>query len=154
LCIPFKNLNQQVVGVIQVINKKNSRIFTDKDEDLLMAIGSSAGIAIENAILFATQKRLFEEQKDSFKSFIDALSKSIDARDSITAGHSSRVCKLSEAICCEMKLAEDDIEIIKYAANLHDIGKIGIRDSVLLMRRSHLKNIVIFKNTQVLLLKF
>lgn len=132
LCIPFKNLNQQVVGVIQVINKKNSRIFTDKDEDLLMAIGSSAGIAIENAILFATQKRLFEEQKDSFKSFIDALSKSIDARDSITAGHSSRVCELSEAICCEMKLSEDDIEIIKYAANLHDIGKIGIRDSVLL----------------------
>lgn len=132
LCIPFKNLNQQVVGVIQVINKKNKRIFSDKDEDLLMAIGSSAGIAIENAILFANQKKMFEEQKDSFKSFIDALSKSIDARDSITAGHSSRVRKLSEAICVEMRVSEDDIDVIKYAANLHDIGKIGIRDSVLL----------------------
>ena len=69
LCIPFKNLNQQVVGVIQVINKKNNRIFLDKDEDLLMAIGSSAGIAIENAMLFANQKMMFEEQKNSFKSF-------------------------------------------------------------------------------------
>ena len=132
LCIPFKNLNQQVVGVIQVINKKNNRVFLDKDEDLLMAIGSSAGIAIENAKLFANQKRMFEEQKASFKSFVDALSKSIDARDSITAGHSDRVKRLSEAICLEMRLASDDIETIKYAANLHDIGKIGIRDSVLL----------------------
>jgi HD-GYP domain-containing protein (c-di-GMP phosphodiesterase class II) len=132
LCIPFKNINQQVVGVIQVINKRNNRVFTDKDEDLLMAIGSSAGIAIENAILFATQKRLFEEQKDSFKSFVDALSKSIDARDSITAGHSSRVRTLAVSISQEMKLSEDDIEVIKYAANLHDIGKIGIRDDVLL----------------------
>ncbi len=132
LCIPFKNLNQQVVGVIQVINKKNNRVFLDKDEDLLMAIGSSAGIAIENAKLFANQKNMFEEQKASFKSFVDALSKSIDARDSITAGHSDRVRRLSEAICLEMRIPEDDIEAIKYAANLHDIGKIGIRDSVLL----------------------
>ena len=132
LCIPFKNLNQQVVGVIQVVNKKNNRVFLDKDEDLLMAIGSSVGIAIENAKLFTNQKYMFEEQKASFKSFVDALSKSIDARDRITAGHSDRVKRLSEAICLEMRLSEDDIEVIKYAANLHDIGKIGIRDSVLL----------------------
>lgn len=132
LCIPFKNLKQEVVGVIQITNKKNNRVFSDKDEDLLMAIGSSAGIAIENAMLFETQKNMFEEQKASFKSFVDALSKSIDARDSITAGHSDRVRQLSEAICVEMRLSENDIEVIKYAANLHDIGKIGIRDSVLL----------------------
>lgn len=132
LCIPFKNLNQQVVGVIQVVNKKNNRVFLDKDEDLLMAIGSNSGIAIENAILFANQKMMFEEQKNSFKSFVDALSKSIDARDSITAGHSGRVKDLSAAICVEMRIPEEDIEVIKYAANLHDIGKIGIRDSVLL----------------------
>jgi len=132
LCIPFKNLNQQVVGVIQVVNKKNNRLFLDKDEDLLMAIGSNSGIAIENAILFANQKMMFEEQKNSFKSFVDALSKSIDARDSITAGHSGRVKDLSAAICVEMRIPEEDIEVIKYAANLHDIGKIGIRDSVLL----------------------
>ena len=120
------------MGVIQVVNKKNNRVFLDKDEDLLMAIGSNAGIAIENAILFANQKKMFEEQKNSFKSFVDALSKSIDARDSITAGHSGRVKDLSAAICVEMRIPEEDIEVIKYAANLHDIGKIGIRDSVLL----------------------
>lgn len=132
LCVPFKNLNQQVVGVIQVLNKKLGRVFSDKDEDLLLAIGTNVGIAIENAILFASQKELLEEQKQSFKSFVDALSKSIDARDSITAGHSSRVRELSKAICIEMKVSEEEIEVIKYAANLHDIGKIGIRDSVLL----------------------
>lgn len=132
LCIPFKNINQEIVGVFQVINKKDGRSFSDKDEDLLMAIGSSAGIALENARLFHNQNIMFEEQKNSFTSFVNALSASIDARDSITAGHSGRVKDLAEAICIELSLDEDDIEVIKYAANLHDIGKIGIRDDVLL----------------------
>lgn len=132
LCIPFKNINQEIVGIFQVINKKDGRIFSDKDEDLLMAIGSSAGIALENARLFQSQKIMFEEQKNSFASFINALSASIDARDSITAGHSDRVKELAEAICIELSLLEEDIEVIKYSAHLHDIGKIGIRDDVLL----------------------
>ena len=65
--------------------------FTNEDEDLLIAIGSNAGIALENARLFKKQQLMYEEQKKSFNSFINTLAASIDARDKITAGHSTRV---------------------------------------------------------------
>lgn len=130
LCMPIKNLNQEIIGAFQVLNKLNGE-FSEEDEDLLIAIGSSAGIALENAQLFKKQQEMFIEQKQVFDSFIDTLAASIDARDKITAGHSSRVRLYSVLIAHELNLDEKLIEIIEKAATLHDIGKIGIRDSVL-----------------------
>ncbi len=130
LCMPIRNLSHQIVGVFQVLNKFKGD-FTQKDEDLLIAIGSSAGIALENANLFSKQKKLIEEQKKLFSSFIDTLAASIDARDKITSGHSKRVTMYTELICEKCKLSEDEKEIIKNASLLHDIGKIGIKDSIL-----------------------
>ncbi len=130
LCMPIRNLSHQIVGVFQVLNKFDGD-FTQKDEDLLIAIGSSAGIALENANLFNKQKKLIEEQKKLFSSFIDTLAASIDARDKITAGHSKRVTLYAELICEKYKLSDEEKEIIKNASLLHDIGKIGIKDSVL-----------------------
>lgn len=130
LCMPIRNLSHQIVGVFQVLNKKNGE-FTNKDEDLLIAIGSSAGIALENANLFNKQKILIEEQKQLFSSFIDTLSASIDARDKITSGHSKRVTMYASLICDELDMNEKEKEVIKHASLLHDIGKIGIKDSIL-----------------------
>lgn len=130
LCMPIKNLKQEIIGAFQVLNKIDG-YFSEEDEDLLVAIGSSAGIALENAQLFQQQKEMFEEQKQVFDSFIDTLAASIDARDKITSGHSTRVRLYSSLIARELKLDEKTIEIIEKAATLHDIGKIGIRDSVL-----------------------
>lgn len=130
LCMPIRNLSHQIVGVFQVLNKADGD-FTQKDEDLLIAIGSSAGIALENANLFNKQKKLIEEQKKLFSSFIDTLSASIDARDKITSGHSKRVTMYACLICDMCKLSDYEKEIIKNASLLHDIGKIGIKDSVL-----------------------
>ncbi len=130
LCMPIRNLSHQIVGVFQVLNKFSGD-FTQKDEDLLIAIGSSAGIALENANLFSKQKKLIEEQKKLFSSFINTLSVSIDARDKITSGHSKRVTLYAELICEKCKLSDEEKEIIKNASLLHDIGKIGIKDSVL-----------------------
>lgn len=130
LCMPIRNLAHQIVGVFQVLNKIEGD-FTQKDEDLLIAIGSSAGIALENANLFNKQKKLIEDQKKLFSSFIDTLSASIDARDKITSGHSKRVMMYSGLICEECNLSESQKEVIRNAALLHDIGKIGIKDSVL-----------------------
>ena len=128
--MPIRNLSHQIVGVIQVLNKKEGE-FTQKDEDLLIAIGSSAGIALENANLFNRQKKLIEEQKQLFSSFIDTLSASIDARDKITSGHSKRVTMYASLICDELNMDEKEKEVIKHASLLHDIGKIGIKDSIL-----------------------
>lgn len=123
LCLPIKNNNQEIIGAFQVLNKM-SGVFTKGDEDLLVAIGGSASIALENA-------QLFKEQKELFESFINTLATSIDARDKITAGHSSRVKLYSMLLADELGCDEKFKELIEKSAILHDIGKIGIRDSVL-----------------------
>ncbi|MBR5555196.1 GAF domain-containing protein [bacterium] len=130
LCMPIMNNNHEIIGAFQVLNKSEG-VFTKNDEDLLVAIGGSASIALENAQLFEEQKRLYKEQKQLFESFINTLASSIDARDKITAGHSSRVKLYSMLIAEELELDENTKELIEKAAILHDIGKIGIRDSVL-----------------------
>lgn len=130
LCMPIKNNNQEIIGAFQVLNK-NQGYFTKNDEDLLIAIGGSASITLENAQLFKQQQEMYKEQKLLFDSFINTLAASIDARDKITSGHSDRVRLYAMLIVNELNLDEKTKEIIEKAAILHDIGKIGIRDSVL-----------------------
>ena len=130
LCMPIRNIEQEIIGVFQILNKL-SGYFTQEDEDILISIGSSAGISLENAKLFKRQQELLEEQKIVFDSFISTLAASIDARDKITAGHSTRVRMYATLIAEAFGLNEKEMEIIQKAAALHDIGKIGIRDSVL-----------------------
>ena len=130
LCMPMRNIKFEIIGAFQVLNKKDGD-FTDADEDILLAIGTNAGIAIENNLLFNIQQKMLDEQKQLFEGFIDTLAASIDARDKITLGHSNRVKLYSELISKQIGLNKDITEIISKAAMLHDIGKIGIRDAVL-----------------------
>ncbi len=130
LCMPIRNIKLETIGVFQVLNKKNGN-FTPSDEDILLAIGTNAGIAIENNVLFKIQQQMLDEQQKLFAGFIDTLAASIDARDKITLGHSTRVKMYSELISKELKLNKEITEIISKAAMLHDIGKIGIKDAVL-----------------------
>lgn len=130
LCMPIMNNNREIIGAFQVINKIDG-VFTKNDEDLLVAIGGSASIALENAQLFDQQLQLYREQKLLFESFIDTLATSIDARDKITAGHSTRVRLYSTLLADAIGMEAKDKSLLEKAAILHDIGKIGIRDSVL-----------------------
>ncbi|MBR1460114.1 GAF domain-containing protein [bacterium] len=130
LCMPIMNNNGEIIGAFQVLNKIDG-VFTKNDEDLLIAIGGSASIALENAQLFDRQLQMYHEQKLLFDSFIDTLATSIDARDRITAGHSMRVRLYSGLIAETLGMDINDKALLEKAATLHDIGKIGIRDSVL-----------------------
>lgn len=130
LCMPITNNNREIIGAFQVLNKIDG-VFTKNDEDLLIAIGGSASIALENAQLFDKQLQMYHEQKLLFDSFIDTLAIAVDARDKITAGHSTRVRLYSTLLAQEIAMAPKDIALLEKAAILHDIGKIGIRDSVL-----------------------
>lgn len=130
LCMPITNNNKEIIGAIQVLNKIGG-VFTANDEDLLVAIGGSASIALENAQLFDKMLQMYHEQKLMFDSFIDTLAMSIDARDKITAGHSARVRMYSILLAQSLGMNSKDISLLAKAATLHDIGKIGIRDSVL-----------------------
>jgi len=125
LCMPVHNRKKERIGVLQVINKKNSHGFNQNDEMILKAIASHVGIAFENSFLL-------DELQLSFESSIRTLSATVDARHPLTAGHSQRVTEYCLMIAREMNLDDEALKTIKYAALLHDIGKIGIPDSVLL----------------------
>ena len=127
LCMPVYNRKKERIGVLQVINKKNSLSFNQNDEMILRAITSHVGIAFENSFLL-------DEIRLSFESSIQTLSATVDARHPLTAGHSQRVTEYSLLIAREMNLDDEALKTIKYAALLHDIGKIGIRDEILLKK--------------------
>ncbi len=127
LTMPLLNLYNDVIGVFQVLNKKSGS-FTRHNENLLSAISFIAASAIENAILN-------EEQKKSFTSFIETLSTTLDTRDYITAGHSRRVTLYALEIARIMKFDQEQMEIIRIAGLLHDIGKIGVPEVVLFKDR-------------------
>jgi putative nucleotidyltransferase with HDIG domain len=74
----------------------------------------------------------YVETRELFEQTITALSKAVDARDRYTRDHSFRVSHITEAMCRVMRLPESEIEKIKWAGLLHDVGKIGIRDNILL----------------------
>lgn len=123
LCMPLINQPGEIIGVFQVLNK-NGGVFTTQDEDLLGLLSQQASAAVENAMLY-------DEIKKSFSSFINTLAQAIDARDPMTSGHSTRVCEYAELIAEEMGYDKGEIEVLRYAALLHDLGKIGVKEAVL-----------------------
>lgn len=125
LCVPVKDRKRLPVGAIQVINRKNGREFTAEDERVLRALAAQAAIALENAALL-------EELRESFESFVRTLTATVDARHPLTAGHSERVTAYSLIIGRQLGLGEEALEQLKYSGLLHDIGKLGVPDSILL----------------------
>ena len=123
LTMPLSNAEGHILGVFQVLNKKDGP-FTGKDESLLTAISHIAATTIENS-------QLYEEQVESLNSFVETLSATLDTRDYITAGHSKRVTLYTLALCDQMAMEENCCEELRYAGLLHDIGKLGIPESVL-----------------------
>lgn len=75
--------------------------------------------------------QVFMKQRRAYAETIAALAKTLEAKDAYTAGHSERVSKFAELVARELKLREDRVEFVKYAALLHDIGKVGISKRIL-----------------------
>jgi HD-GYP domain-containing protein (c-di-GMP phosphodiesterase class II) len=123
ICV-FVKTKEKSIGVLQAINKKDAA-FNDDDLDILTALANQVAIAIENA-------RLYDELRETFYATVHALAETIEKRDPYTAGHTKRVMDYSLAIGRMMGLSKKEIENLKLSAILHDIGKIGIRDDVLL----------------------
>lgn len=123
ICCPIIYENQSL-GVLAVDNVRTKRPLIQSDVSLLMGIAPQIGISIHNAMLVEARDR-------QFKSILQTLAASIDARDPLTAGHSERVTEYAVGICEELNLPRDYTEMIKVASLLHDYGKIGISDSVL-----------------------
>jgi putative nucleotidyltransferase with HDIG domain len=123
LCVPMEDSRAGLVGVFQCLNKAR-RAFDEEDLRFLQAIAAQAAIYIQNARLFEARKRMFD-------SLVDALAESIESRDPLTAGHSRNVMRYAVEIAEEMGLTPAEVEVIRYAALLHDYGKIGVPDLIL-----------------------
>ena len=149
IAMPMISAEDDVIGVIQLINKKRNPetrltveavdeevvAFDQRSEDLLATLASQAGIALENALLYDEIQRIFD-------GFVRASVQAIEQRDPTTSGHSLRVsvlsCGIAEAVdritsgpYKDQRFSRRDLKELEYASLLHDFGKIGVREEVL-----------------------
>lgn len=143
LTIPLKNSQNQVLGVLQLVNKRRdfgvvgetAQAFDGDDESVVGSFAAQAAICLENAELYSDIRRLFE-------GFVKAAIAAIESRDPSTGGHSERVAKISVALAKatteidtgvyrSVRFRDEEIRELEYASLLHDFGKIGVREEVL-----------------------
>ncbi|MBW1810146.1 MAG: GAF domain-containing protein, partial [Deltaproteobacteria bacterium] len=122
LGLPLK-IGDRIIGYFE-LGSLDEEAFGDSDRRVLQVLASQAAIAIENA-------RLFENTQETYYETIRSLAQALEARDAYTKGHSDRVTKYSLGIAKQMKLSRHSVRVIQYAGLLHDIGKIGISDTIL-----------------------
>lgn len=127
MCAPLK-AKDKVVGVIKLGNDQPV-MYTAEDLKLFTTLASLAAVAIENA-------SLYEQLKDAFYTTVYTLAETIEKRDPYTGNHTKRVMEYSLAIGKTLGLPEKDMARLQLGAVLHDIGKIGVRDCVLLKETS------------------
>lgn len=149
LCSPLFSRTGEVIGVLQLINRKApaaSKLddgssqsvlsFDSRSESLLKTFASFAGIALENAMLAA-------ENEQMLAGFVRASVSAIEQRDPTTSGHSIRVATMSLGLAKALARSDtshsrnlswsaDELLELEYASLLHDFGKIGVREDVLL----------------------
>ena len=150
LVIPMTDHKNKVIGVVQLINRKRSRNikltsesivetevipFDERSIEILNSLASQAAVAIENNILHQNIQKLFE-------GFVKASVHAIEQRDPSTFGHSERVATMTVGLAelvnksatprfRNTSFSKDHIKEIRYAGLLHDFGKVGVREHVL-----------------------
>lgn len=138
LVMPMRDHRGGIVGVLQFINRRVGDSVCDFDAEtveLLRAVGGQAAIAIQKNRLIGSIRELFEQ-------FVHASVKAIERRDPTTSGHSFRVAQTTTALFAalprsglarfrKLEVSDEAMTEIRYAALLHDFGKIGVRESVL-----------------------
>ena len=150
LVIPMINSKDEVMGVIQLINKKKNfnRVidyegpnsideitnFDKNDENNIKSLASFLTVSLENAMLY-------NEIDELFNSFVEASVSAVEQRDPVTSGHSFRVasysvnlakaCSKAGGVLEEYHFNPQQIRELRYASLLHDFGKIGVRENVL-----------------------
>ena len=149
LVVPMKNPQGEITGVVQLINCKRATSgngdgtkashmivpFPEQCRSFLSSFASQAAVAIEN-------NRLYESIENLFEGFVRASVSAIEARDPATSGHSFRVADLTVGLAQAVDRADSpafravrfsrtEMKEIRYASLLHDFGKVGVREEVL-----------------------
>jgi len=150
LTVPMKNHKNEIIGALQLINRKRDPAvvlaspeiveaqvipFSRRSVEIVNALASQAAVSIENSLLYEDIERLFE-------GFVTAAVTAIEQRDPTTFGHSGRVATMTVGLADVVDRAGDgpfrgvaftreQIKEIRYAGLLHDFGKVGVREQVL-----------------------
>jgi HD-GYP domain-containing protein (c-di-GMP phosphodiesterase class II) len=154
LVLPMKSHRDEIVGVLQLINRKRDadvRLASDelverevqtydgRCVELTSALASQAAVAIENGRLYGDIERLFE-------GFVTAAVTAIESRDPTTSGHSGRVATLTVSLAevvdrmntgpyRDVTFSREQLRELRYAGLLHDFGKVGVREQVLVKQK-------------------
>ncbi len=123
VCVPLKR-DQRPLGIMIAIDKQDATEFNSVDLKLLNNVGSQCSIFLENAALY-------QDMQDLFMGVLHALTRSIDAKDAYTRGHSQRVAELSRDLARKIGLSDEQCERVYLSGLLHDVGKIGVPEAVL-----------------------
>jgi HD-GYP domain-containing protein (c-di-GMP phosphodiesterase class II) len=154
LVLPMRTHKDEVIGVLQLINRKRNADATLTSEsvverevvpydqrsvELVNALASQAAVAIENSLLY-------EDIEELFEGFVKAAVTAIESRDPTTSGHSERVATLTEGLAIavdrggagrykNIKFSNAELKELRYAGLLHDFGKVGVREQVLVKQK-------------------
>ncbi len=139
ICAPLM-IRNSILGILSIRKKKNREIFNKKDLHHILSLTKRASLNLENKILYES---IYSNIMDTLKSLIS----SIQARDHYTEEHSQRVTEMSLRIAAQMGCSMKDMESLKIAGVLHDVGKIATPDSILLKPdKLTLEEFLIIKN--------
>ncbi|MEI6127050.1 MAG: response regulator, partial [Pseudomonadota bacterium] len=118
-------IKDEVFGILFVCDSEKVKQFTQNDILLLQNLTKKASLSIENRMLYES---IFENLKNTLRSLVAA----IEARDKYTLNHSIRVTDYAVKIARELGCSQEELDILNSAGHLHDIGKIGVSDTILL----------------------
>lgn len=149
LVVPMQNIQGQVIGVLQLINRKtnpqikitpeNATVVTQpyslSEERILRSLASQAAVILE-------RNHLLESIENLFEGFVTASVQAIEARDPTTSGHSERVAALTVYLAERLNnvsvgplqnivFSDRQLQEIRYAALLHDFGKVAVPERIL-----------------------
>lgn len=123
LSMPLKT-HKNVIAILNVVRDGSQPRFSEGDLQLLTILSQQGAVALVNS-------RLMANEQDAYMSTFTSLVRFIEARDPYTHGHSQRVTQICEVLAKDRGLNRDRIQALRYAASLHDIGKVGISEAIL-----------------------
>lgn len=125
LLLPIKS-EREIFGVLNIYRAGELRLLSKSDLELLTILATQAGLSVKS-------RQHFSELEKGCVSALRSVASFVESRSHYTRGHMERVAQLSEQLGVRIGLSDEDIDTLKLAASLHDIGLIGVSEAILTM---------------------
>jgi putative nucleotidyltransferase with HDIG domain len=130
LCVPIA-YDEELLGVLYLDAPGRENLFTEEDLHFVSGIAGIAAVAITNAMALERVRSTAQELNRAYLSMLSVLANAIEARDHYTIGHTWRVARFAQVIARRLGWLEERVGELEVGGVLHDIGKIGVPDSIL-----------------------